>query len=184
MIENQTPLEPKNHPKKQLTPETFKFHRTKRVQLLITILSSFVLLVGGLLPFMDNILNYYFPEAMAKPLGAFHTTNTAIYIFSVVFVPPLILIASKFHPHWFFYAFPIISYSIQITGYFLGILGFNYSFDITAYILYIVAGFILIPLIRKAYIYSQYIYLVDERETEILEDTLEYLEKEDRNDNN
>ncbi|WP_419871061.1 hypothetical protein [Chryseobacterium sp. CT-SW4] len=181
MEKKATPLKHRQQSKLS-TQGTSLFHRTKKVQLLLSILSSIALIIGGLLPFLDNILSYFYPEAMAKPFGGFPATKTAIYIFSVVFATPIILIASKYHPWWWCYISPIVSSLIQITGFIIICFGYTFNFDLTAYACYIIAGIILVPLIRKAYNYSQYIYLVDERETEILESTLKYLENEEDDD--
>lgn len=164
---------------KQLTPKTSLSHRTKKVRLLLTVLSSIVLVLGGLLPFLDNILNYYFPEELKKPFGNYPNVKSAIYFFSVLVCPAIILLASKLHPYWITYIFPMFSYTIMIFGYVCMIMGYHFDFDLIAYILFLGASLFLVIFIRKIYRKVSEMFLAEELEKEIMERTLKYLEKDE-----
>lgn len=91
----------------------------------LTYLSSILLIISGLLPFLDVFLVWRFPNLQTARDIRGALLRDDIWLATLYFSPALIIIAAQFKPYVYAYHFPLFAYTYTGIMYFAPYLGFD-----------------------------------------------------------
>lgn len=149
---------------KLLGHDRFQFKLKKPV---IIVIGSTLMIIGGILPFLDNII----PKSINDKFGAgrFADVETLIWSLSVTVSPLILLLASKMKAHWATYIVPIYSFTYQFLTFALFAAGSKLKSS-SAFIYYVIGiTLIIFFLYNLISMYIKVIFLKDETRDELVE---------------
>ncbi|MCL1664075.1 hypothetical protein M2T78_07410 [Elizabethkingia ursingii] len=166
---------------KQLTLINISQLNIKYIRIFLVFISSTIMVLSGVLPFMDNILVKFYPEQMKEPLGGFPSKEIALFYFTLFVLPTMILIASKLKPYKYTYIFPIFSYSILIFGYTAKGFDYDFDFNVVAYISFFIVAIFIFKIFDRTLKYIRLIFELDDYKTTVINRTTQYFDAQSIN---
>lgn len=140
-------------------------------------IGTFLMALSGVLPVMNNIISW-FVDLENIPCTAFPNMNVAVFQYSLLIVPFVLIPAVFLRAFWVSYLIPIFSYLNIIAHYVLFQQGIEYNEDWIYYTA--ICGISLIVLVAFGFV-REY-FLVLQQESEIKDEIINLYEKEFKNE--
>ncbi|MCL1034641.1 hypothetical protein [Elizabethkingia anophelis] len=146
------------------------FDRAKIKKPIIILIGSILMVIGGILPFVDNMI----PKSINEKInsGRFQDVETLIWSLSITISPLILLLAARMKAHWATYVVPIYTFTYQFLTFALFAAGSNLKAS-SAFIYYVIGITIIVFIIYNVIsLYIKTIFLKDETKNELLDQML------------
>ena len=109
------------------------FDRANIKKPIIILAGSILMVIGGILPFIDNMIPKSINEKISS--GRFQDVETLIWSLSITISPLILLLAARMKAHWATYIVPIYTFTYQFLTFCTFCSGFQSKSFIGLYIL-------------------------------------------------
>lgn len=142
----------------------------------MSIIGTFLMALSGILPVLNNIISWFI-DLEKIPASAFPNMNVAIFQYSLLVVPFVLIPAVFLRAFWISYIIPIFVYINIIAHYVLFQYNVIYDEDIIYYTS--IVGISIIILASFGLVREYFLTLQDE--VEVNEEIVNFYEKENKN---